>query len=234
MPNLTLFNGPITRYCVELLDTTITNTTTTTFDGSPVDSAYADYRSTNPPWVVEAVYPGWLPYGEPTKGTEYASWCDLVPDRFIGHLSRRSILAADCDVNTTSPTKYVCKCTSQSAAASRVYTGMMPIGLPVFVSLVVPGIYPGGLPEPVGHWFSHPVQGRCPLGARVGDGGCTWQRAPLSHSLYPSELFAFGWNATPSSVFNVSNGHQPLAQTRQNIGVFERAWRAKGLAPCGA
>ena len=44
-PNLTLFDGPITRYCVELLDTTIANTTTTTFAGAPVDSAYADYRS---------------------------------------------------------------------------------------------------------------------------------------------------------------------------------------------
>jgi len=72
-PNLTLFDGPITRYCVELLDTTIANTTTTTFAGAPVDSAYADYRSTNPPWVVQQTYPGWMPFGEHTSGTEYAS-----------------------------------------------------------------------------------------------------------------------------------------------------------------
>ena len=161
-------------------------------------------------------------------------WCDLVPDRYIGHLSRASILAAGCDTNATSPTNYVCNCSSYSAAASRIHTGMMPIGLPVFLSIVVPGVYPGALPSPVGHWFSHPAGGRCPLGARVGDGGCTWQRAPLSHSLYPSELFAFGWNATPfPNISNVSNAHQPLAQTQHNLGVFERAWNAKGLAPCG-
>ena len=36
---------------------------------------------------------------------------------------------------------------------------------------------------PVGRWFSHPAAGRCALGDAVGDGGCTWQRAPLAHSI---------------------------------------------------
>ena len=38
--------GPMTRYCVEVMNTTVVNTTTTTFEGSPVASPYADYRST--------------------------------------------------------------------------------------------------------------------------------------------------------------------------------------------
>jgi hypothetical protein len=111
-----------------------------------------------------------------------------------GHASRRSLLAASCDVNFTSPNHSLCHCSEQSAAASRRYTGMTPIGFPFYVSTAVPGVYPGSRQSPIGHWYSHPVGGRCPLGAPVGRGGCTWQRAPLSHSIFTQELLEKGWD----------------------------------------
>ena len=85
-------------------------------------------------------------------------------------MSTSEIRAARCDTNASSPTKDVCHCSTHSDAASRVHTGMMPIGLPWVYP--VSGVYPGSLPTP--------VKGRCPLGALVGEGGCTWQLAPLS------------------------------------------------------
>eukprot|EP00966_Prymnesium_polylepis_P158994 3674842-Prymnesium_polylepis.1 len=257
-------SGLITRYCVEMLNTTVVSSTTT-FAGVPIDSPFADYRSTNPPWLLAAQFPQILSSGEVTIGAEYASWCDLVPDRYWGHLSRKSMLAAKCDFNATSKTGYLCYCSDASAAASRRFIGATSIGLPgempsrndarttgartfapclldhslllclaVFGNPVVPGVYPASLSEPVGHWFSHPVGGRCPLGARVGAGGCTWQREPISHSVTYEELEALGWNASwawfdPKS----PNGHQPLEQTQFNMAVFRKAWQVKGLAPCG-
>jgi hypothetical protein len=128
----------------------------------------------------------------------------------------------------------LCHCSTASAAASRTYTGMEPIGLPITISPITPGQYPGPPPaEPVGRWFSHPAATRCALGAAVGERGCTWQRAPLSHSIYWSELIAAGFNV---SAFNqtVPNAHQPAAQTRANVAVFKAVWAAKRLAPCGA
>jgi hypothetical protein len=224
----------MTRYCVEVMNTTVANTTTTTFEGSPVASPYSDYRSTNAPWAFSQYGDaGLIPYGEYTPGTEYSSWCDLVPDRYIGHLSRASILAAACNTNASSPTFMLCRCSVASSHASRTYTGMMPIGLPLIPSPVVPGVYPGSSGVEIGRWFSLPAGARCPLGAKVGDGGCTWQRAPLAHSIYWAELRALGWNLTS---FNVSapGAHQPVAQTLTNVEIFKRAWRSKGLPPCGA
>jgi len=232
--------GIITRYCIEIQNVTIAGTTTTSFAGTPRDSAFADYRSTNPPWMLEQepfYSPKWFEAAEWTSGTEYASWCDLLPDRYWGHLSRASILAAHCEPNMTSLDAWLCDCSEQSTTASRRYTGMTSIGLPVYSFPSVPGVYPGSLPTPVGHWYSHPVGGRCPLGARVGEGGCTWQRAPLSHSIFASELMALGWNAS-QAWFNrsrppVPDMHQPAEQTRHNLGVFRKMWQAKALPPCG-
>jgi len=227
-------SGPITRYCVEVLNTTIPNTTTTTFAGAPVDAPYSDYRSTNPPWLLASTREKDLAsLGEVTNGTEYASWCDLVEDRYLGHLSRTSLLAAKCDTHLLSPRFMACECSEQSTTASRYYTGMMPIGLPTFLIPLIPGWYPGSLPDPVGHWYSHPVGGRCPLGASVGTRGCTWQRAPLSHSIYPSELLGLGWDSTPAKHPLWPNAHQPIEQAQRNIAVFQKAWAAKGVKPCG-
>jgi len=239
---ITFGDGIITRYCVEMLNTTVEGTTTTTFEGAPVASAFADYRSTNPPWLLKETatpyfnFTNWLASAEVTLGTEYASWCDLLPDRMWGHLSRASLLAASCDANLTSPNHSLCRCSEHSAAASRLYTGMTPIGFPFFVSTAVPGVYPGARPTPIGHWYSHPVGGRCPLGAPVGQGGCTWQRAPLSHSIFTSDLLENGWDNSswwdptkPSS----PDLHQPEEMSLHNMALFRKLWAAKGLAPCG-
>ena len=227
--------GPFTRYCVEVLNTTVANTTTTTFESSPVASPYADYVSTNPPWTLPSFNPQ---YAEYTQGAEYWSYCDLLGDRYFGHQTRATILAAACNTNASSPSfdpYMICRCSAESASASREFTGMMPIGLPISLSSpVVPGVYPGSLPGfSVGRWFSHPARGRCPLGARVGDGGCTWQRAPVAHSIYWEELRALGWNTTGSMEVPIPGKQQPISQTLGNVEIFKRAWRAKKLPPCG-
>ena len=71
-----------------------------------------------------------MQYAEVTNGTEYASWCDLVADRYWAHLSRRSIETAHCDTNVLSKSFMLCECSEQSSAASRLHTGMQPIVLP--------------------------------------------------------------------------------------------------------
>jgi hypothetical protein len=225
-------NSPITRYCVEVLNTTVANTTTTTFLGAPVASPYSDYRSSNPPWLLqEAGDEGLLPFGEQVQGVEYGSWCALAPDRYLGHLSRANIVAAGCDTNQTSPTFMLCRCSNASSAASRIYTGMMPISAPLTPLPSQPGVYPAGPPDLIGHWFFHPAKGRCAMGQGVGEGGCTWQQSPLSHSIYLHELDALGWNSTPTN-YSAPDAHQPAMQTKQNVEIFRKAWRAKGLGPC--
>jgi hypothetical protein len=64
--------------CVEVLNTTVEGTTTTTFKGAPTPAPYADYRSTNPPWLVSSMWPKLMPYGEYTIGVEYARCLDLT------------------------------------------------------------------------------------------------------------------------------------------------------------
>jgi len=154
-------------------------------------------------------------------------------DRYIGHMSTSEIRAARCDTNASSPTKDVCHCSTHSDAASRVHTGMMPIGLPWVYP--VSGVYPGSLPTPVGHWYRTPSRAAAHSArSSAREGGCTWQRAPLSHSLYPL-LGAVCVRVEHYSQFpyNVCNAHQPLDQTL-HIAAIRRAWQAKGLAPCGA
>ena len=92
-----------------------------------------------------------------TKGAEYLSFCDLVIDRYVGHLSRANLLAAGCMTSPSSPLMNLCNCSAASSAASHTYTGMMPIGLPVITNPSTPGVYPGGLPTPHGRWYSHPA-----------------------------------------------------------------------------
>jgi len=229
------YASPVTRYCVEVLNVTIKDTTTTTEDATPSDSPYADYRSTNPVWQFWQIprYRPLIEYGEVTPGAEYASWCDLFEDRNIGQLSNNHVEC--CDSNFTSPTFQNCDacCSSASAAASRKHTGMCPVGLPIYTFAPAIGTYPNKLP-PIGKWYSHPFGGRCPLGAAVGDDGCTWQRAPISHSLYLGELLGPGGMNRTSS-FNASGygESQSPAQMTANVDIFRKMWAQKGLPPCG-
>jgi len=229
--------APMTRHCIEVANATVRNTTTTTQGAASVDGPYSDYRSTNAPWILDT-YPidskMWMQHAEVTPGAEYASWCDLSADRNIGQLARDHQTC--CDLNQSSPSVGLCDCCSAaSAQASRRHVGMMPVGLPWYIGGPADGYYPEQKP-PVGRWFSLPVGGRCPLGAHVGDGGCTWQRTPLSHSVYFEELAELGLNRTAFiKVYPPPPGaHQPPEQTLQNVAVFRAAWAKKGLPPCGA
>mmetsp|Transcript_19847 Transcript_19847/g.60210 ORF Transcript_19847/g.60210 Transcript_19847/m.60210 type:complete len:142 (+) Transcript_19847:1052-1477(+) len=129
----------------------------------------------------------------------------------------------------------MCLCSSRSAAASRFHTGMMPIGLPIYLNPVLPGIYPGEAAgaDPVGRWFSHPSQGRCPMGAPVGSSGCTWQRHPLAHSLYPADMFAYGFNDSTEADAGAPGWHQDEAKTKQNIAAFRAAIQNLKVPSCG-
>ena len=169
-----------TRYCVELERVRVVNTTTTTFEGTPATSAFADYRSTNPTWMPP--FTPATPGADTTPGAEYSSWCAVTSDRYVGSLSRANILAAGCETSTLAPRPWLCNCTVASTASSARYTGMMPIGSPVYFQPLTPGIYPDAAGRVVGRWFSHPYGTRCRLGARVGDNGSTWhaRRSPTA------------------------------------------------------
>jgi hypothetical protein len=71
------------------------------------------------------------------------------------------------------------------------------------------------------------------LGAAVGTDGCTWQRHPLAHSIYPSDLFAHGFNNSEEQAMDVQGWHQDEAKTRQNMEAFRVAVAALRLPPCG-
>ena len=233
-----LFATPVTRYCVEVLNVTISGTTTTTqSEDSPATSQYADYRSTNPLWDFwqkEPWYRPLIPFGEVTAGVEYASWCALFADRTIAQLAKRHVSC--CDTNESSPTYQNCAacCSNASAAASRKHVGMSPVGLPLYATPhPAVGVYSQQLP-PIGVWFSHPSGGRCPFGVAVGERGCTWQRAPLAHSVFVGELLGRGgMNRTLSSNASGYGEAQSPAQMVANVDVFRKTWAQKGLPPCG-
>merc|ERR1719285_739604 len=100
----------------------------------------------------------------------------------------------------------------------------------------LPDAYPWPFSSPIeGHWYSHPAPARCPHGAPVGEGGCTWQRAPLSHSLYASELLAAGLNVS-SMTWKAGMDDVIIDESLSlnNVRVGRQALAALHLPPCGA
>jgi len=202
---------PITRYCVEVLDVMLPGVSTSTTSGEVVSAPYADYAS--------------------CMGGDCL--CQVLVDRMLARQPREQILAACPTIDGSG----MCECNKSSYALSQRYTGMTPMPLPFKFALTadghVPDAYPPAFHLPAaGHWYSHPYPGRCPLGSSVGDGGCTWQRAPLSHSVYTSDLARMGLNTSMEQ--QGTSAYIEESVSWQNLEVGRRAFGSLGLPPCDA
>merc|ERR1719384_422219 len=97
--------------------------------------------------------------------------------------------------------------------------------------------YPSQFESPVlGSWFSHPLGGRCSFGDNVGENGCSWQRSPLSHSVYVDELKSSGASFGFEAV--LVDGSYRIKQTssttsKKNIEIARKAFDALSVPPCG-
>jgi len=212
-PMAVIGQHPITRYCVELLDVTLTGIMTTTTTGRPVSSPYADYLS--------------------CMGGDCL--CQNLVDRMLARQPAEQIQPACPGLAETS----LCTCNESGLAVSRKYTGMTVVPLPFGFNFnqANGSVLPDGYPPPFhlpasGQWYSHPVSSRCPPGAQVGDGGCTWRRAPLSHSVYTVDLADMGLNVTIKQ-----SGHSMWVDesvSQQDLDVGRRAFGAMELPPCGS
>jgi len=178
LPSLSL---PLTRYCVEILDVNLPNITTGNSDGELRQSNFADYASC----------------------IQGQCSCTHQIDRSIARLPARQILdmcsgpAMDMNNNT-------CRCSKQSLAQSSRYIGRLAVPLPFVTEYGLgrlPVRFEEGYPSPVrpspeGSWYSFPYGGRCPPDAAIGDGGCTWKRFPIFHTVYSDELRGLDRNLT--------------------------------------
>jgi len=95
-----------------------------------------------------------------------------------------------------------CECSAQRLADSEKYIGMVP--------------------SHGGRWYSMPGPGYCPLGARVGDAGCTYRVSPLAHSLSLGHLYnrgVFSW--------------RPWRRSVHWLQIARAAFDDIGAVPCG-
>jgi hypothetical protein len=201
---------PITRYCIELLEVALPGIMTTSTSGQPMQSHFADYGS--------------------CIGGDCI--CMVLADRMITRQPREQISEACPRITTLGMSS---GCSQRSLKATWNYTGMTVVPLPFRTSIAedaLPKDYPPPYSSPIrGHWFSHPSAGRCPPGVAVGEGGCTWQRAPLSHSVYADELIRLGVNTTFKLEGKVMSVDESVSL--QNAEVGRKAFEALSLPPCG-
>jgi len=201
---------PLTRYCVELLDVTLPGIQTASTTGQLLEAPFADFGSCM--W-----------------GT---CQCMALADRMIARQTEAQIRGMCDPIDDLGQ----CQCTKKGMELTHNYTGRSVIPVPLRMSMG-DGDLPQGYPFPYvtpvrGHWFSHPGGGRCPLGAAPGDGGCTWQRAALSHSVYTADLLAAGLNNT----FHQTGRGMAVdeATAFHNVEVGRRVLDSMNLPPCGA
>mmetsp|Transcript_102192 Transcript_102192/g.256200 ORF Transcript_102192/g.256200 Transcript_102192/m.256200 type:complete len:528 (-) Transcript_102192:106-1689(-) len=209
---------PLTRYCVEILDTSLPNITTGNMDGAPIHSSFANFAS-----CVQ---------GE--------CMCAHQVDRSIARLPARQIQ----DMCSNPPVSWInntCRCPDQSTEQSSRYVGRLVIPLPMVsegsliqVPFKIAPEYPYPVrPSPTGYWYSFPYLGRCPPGAAVGDHGCTWRRSSVSHTVYSDEFVGIDPNVTIDT--KTMRSVVGFESTLTNVLVAERAFhRLPAAVPtCG-
>ena len=129
--------------------------------------------------------------------------CADAIDKAWGHVPRNDILS-HCEVFNL---EGFCICSMESRIASAIYTGYMPIPMPIFLARYNKWFSnnksqefpPADIPNVTsfGGWYSHPMEGKCIHSTPVGDGGCTWSRDPRARVLFPPELQSRGWIGRP-------------------------------------
>jgi len=219
--------SPITEYCVERLAAA---------GGSGGEAGFADYVSCNGPEAD--------PRNDPA---DPICICNVFPDRMIG-LQPSSEMDSACgavqwasDGSHSSPP---CNCTGATGVISKwstpnrsdYYVGAMPTWLPYFYYQTPAAAYPGAVR--FGANYATPRKGECLQDATVGDGGCTWLRAPAARVVWGADLLQRGWNRTAVQHWPLHRyGPNTSRQILTNLPVFKAAFAGLGqlLSPrcCG-
>lgn len=196
--------SPWTRYCVELLSVELPNITSVTYPmgGNPVTSPFANYQSC-------------------AAGNCY---CIFTGDRTV--LSQPLDQVKNmCPGATSSGSP--CHCPEMSMSQSLIYTGKGAIALPSMGGWPVASNYPGPIHlPPDAAWFSHPEKGKCAIGSKFGENGCTWQRSPAAYSLSHGYLTSLG-------VFNNSLLPFSYEWMKLNAKIARQAFTDLGVPNCG-
>ncbi|CAE8641943.1 unnamed protein product [Polarella glacialis] len=202
---------PITRYCVEVLSVSLPHATA---DAGAAVSSYAEFASCN---VGECV-------------------CMHQNDRAIARQPREEIMSS-CHFPAADDLQNTCRCSAKSGELSRQYVGRTRIQFPMCFAtnllkenFTLPREYPALIDPaaPVGHWFSFPSPGRCSLGTRPGNGACTWQLAPLSHTVMSAK--------TSAHIPDMSKEYTCLdtGNLLSTIETIRKAFSRLDLPPCGS
>ena len=131
----------------------------------------------------------------------------------------------------TSSTFMLCNCSESSSNVSLGHIGMLPVKLPLSLKPPLMG-HKHQVVHLQGHWYWHPYTARCTPSQQLGHAGCSWQRAPLSHSVTLAQLLKLGLNCSVDASGPAKLYHQPLEKTLHNIQVFKHAWDVLGLPRC--
>eukprot|EP00929_Paragymnodinium_shiwhaense_P077230 TRINITY_DN39770_c0_g1_i1.p1 TRINITY_DN39770_c0_g1~~TRINITY_DN39770_c0_g1_i1.p1 ORF type:complete len:501 (+),score=57.58 TRINITY_DN39770_c0_g1_i1:118-1620(+) len=217
----------LTRYCVEVADVSLPNVSTGTKDGQPKQSRYfADYASC------------------------HAGKCSCMHqvDRFVAR-HPEPIISTICDGPIVNATGNLCQCGEVALTLSNHYVGMSRVPTPFHLDtsllqnpVIFPDTHPMDVEGPTGYWYSFPLKGRCPAGVGVGTYGCTWQRSPVSYTVYGDDLLRYGMD---DSIFKTpsTSGEQSLptesytieaSTTQRNIDVVKKAFDVLGVPSCGS
>jgi hypothetical protein len=98
--------------------------------------------------------------------------------------------------------KVVCTCADSLGNGSRflrpnstsaIYVSKSSVMLPYIYYTTPADAYPNS--TEIGANFGTPKNGSCGESSALGDGGCTWKRAPFARVLYYADLLDNGWRA---------------------------------------
>eukprot|EP00932_Pfiesteria_piscicida_P001199 SRR837773.11169.p3 GENE.SRR837773.11169~~SRR837773.11169.p3 ORF type:complete len:180 (-),score=50.83 SRR837773.11169:56-595(-) len=148
-------------------------------------------------------------------------------DRMIARLPEEQMKAL-CSNKPQDRVNNTCVCSDLSNQQSARHIGRAVIPLPFtfFVDAhppyVMPPSYPGEYaPAPEGSWYSFPGAGRCPPGAAIGAGGCTWRLEPRAETVALDDLVEAGLAMV---IANATKAFVPLNITLHNAWVIENVF----------
>jgi|ERR1712232_589994 len=134
---------------------------------------------------------------------------------------------------------YTCQCDASQLQLGRNFTGRAGFQLPICRSPYMSGGQPacpyggqypacGASSTVEGAWYSHPEDSRCHSDVKVGDGGCTWHRSPIMHTMTARQLLDAGVFGGQSFFRNTSEKEE-----LHSASVGWQAFASVGAMPCG-
>lgn len=218
-PGSSLQRSPITEYCVEHLPAPQT-------DPVPGGNGFAQYVSCNSDECDGVL----LPRGNTPRAPTCICW--VWDDRMISQEPKSRTLSV-CSPHDKEPWVGANQCNCSigrpgtdaallpPAAPMANYVGRSRVYLPYYRYKEPRETYPVSVL--IGDNLSFPRKGSCKEGERIGDGGCTWKRLPMSRMLYGHDLLDAGWNTEETWPAAGGTVAHELEATRANAAVFDAA-----------